>query len=353
MIRLGWLGILAAALAPGVASAQFGGGGGGGSPLGRAGKAFTVEVEVAGGKKVVGPMAIAPVEVRCDFGRYAIRPEKIRTIRLEADPAQAPPRDGSGGVLIPGAVVATSGEEVAGVVTVPQGWAIETDLGTLTLDPTKVTSITLVPEPISAARPAAPRPEETPAGAGAGAGVGADRAAVMQIGRAFWAISAAGDRVAVRHPESGETRAIDLPASAEKPLKVVPVSGVNLAALQVEGAEVGRIAVFDFRRGGRWHAMDLREPVAGIAAPIVNTSVVAYDLGRFIYAFGAEAGRWGVLELPEGAEAVAPVVGADSVVVRLPDRIHTFSSSRGEWTSTGPAELLGPAVGAGGVGTPR
>jgi hypothetical protein len=95
---------------------------------------------------------------------------------------------------------------------------------------------------------------------------------------------------------------------------------------------------------GVWHTQELREPVKGSASPIVGPGVVAYGLGRYVYAYSAGAQRWGVAELPKGVQAV-PIVGSNTVRVEMPGHIYTFDGQAARWNHVDINALLETAAG--------
>ncbi len=133
--------------------------------------------------------------------------------------------------------------------------------------------------------------------------------------------SPAGDKVTFVDLETKKSTSVRLSESKETPLKVSPIWGPNAAALMLRGPKITRIAASS-GLNGTWHTQDLREPVKGEAMPIVGPGVVAYGLGRYIYAFSAEAQRWDVAELPKGVHGT-PIVGQNSVTVEAP-RPHLY-----------------------------
>jgi hypothetical protein len=62
----------------------------------------------------------------------------------------------------------------------------------------------------------------------------------------------------------------------------------------------------------------------------MGPGVVAYAAGRRVYAFGVPAHRWGVLELPEGAQP-RPALSADGATVEHAGTLHTFDPKSAEW----------------------
>ena len=326
MARPGMLAILALALGfvPSAGHAQFGGTGGGQNGFGGMGGRFTrqseeqrtVEIEVIGGDRLSGPLRLGPIVIECTLGRYAIKPGKIQMIRFDPD-AEAIP-DQQGLVNISGTIATTTEEEIAGVIAIPNDWSIATDLGTLTLDPAKLRSITFLPDPDVAD---SDRPD---------AGAESPVSITARIGKYFWIATPSGDQVALNDSETGETKSLRLTATDGAPLRVSPIYSAGLLALNLEGAAITRLAVFSFVDGA-WHTQELPEPVSGSVSPTASVSVAAYNVGRYVYAFSSQANRWDILELPEGS-AVTPAVSADAVNVNADDQYHTFSAATGAWT---------------------
>lgn len=127
--------------------------------------------------------------------------------------------------------------------------------------------------------------------------------------------------------ETGEWKGYELPAG----VSAVPIVSTVLA-LALEGDAIRQVAVFD-PITGNWHPHDLDEPVQGQAQPVIAAGLVAYGLGRRVYAYSAEAHRWDTLTLPEGSEPAAPVVHAMMVLVEARGTLSTFSSRTGQWTT--------------------
>ncbi|MEW4566846.1 hypothetical protein AB1L88_03175 [Tautonia sp. JC769] len=355
-------------LIPGAASAQFGGMGGGGMGggmmMGGEAPEFSerrVEVESSTGKRVSGPLRLAPIAIDSDFGRYEIPPEKLQSLRFDI-PEGHPPMNvmianGVWTMTVPGAVVAASGEELAGSLNLYAPLKMTTDLGPLTLDPFKLRSITFLPDAPEDeedkdaeededddeededddAEPEPPSDSDS-AATGPESDVRRNAPQLMKINELLWAISPSGDRVAVRNSNSGKTARLDLPASDDSPLVITPITNAYLTALHLEGPEIRRVAVLN-TNNGRWYPLDLCEPVADKASPIVNPATAVYHLGRHVYAFSVQSNRWATLELPEGTSAV-PELEADAITVREGNRIHTFRGETGAWTTIDSQELL-------------
>jgi hypothetical protein len=75
----------------------------------------------------------------------------------------------------------------------------------------------------------------------------------------------------------------------------------------------------------------------------VGQGIVVYGLGRHVYAFGSEAKRWDILDLPEGARA-NPIVSPGSARVQVDGVIHEFSATTGKWKHVDPRAILDPAL---------
>ncbi len=244
----------------------------------------TVQVQIQGGKKIAGKMQLGYVAVEGDFGQYVIKPEFVKIIRFASKAkakakAKAKEKDEEAedeSVEVEHeAVITTSGEEIRGEVQRTY-WVLEINCGTLTLNPDTLRSMTFLP-------PSEPR--DTLPGRSSGA----------------------------------------TPAA----LNVTPIEGPNAVALMVTGAKITRLAAAT-ELAGDWIPIDLREPVEGQAVPIVAHGIVVYGLGRHVYAFGSEAKRWDILDLPEGARA-NPVVSPGSARVEIDGHIHEFSARTGKW----------------------
>ncbi|WP_422930434.1 sigma-70 family RNA polymerase sigma factor [Singulisphaera sp. PoT] len=137
-----------------------------------------------------------------------------------------------------------------------------------------------------------------------------------------------GDQVTAYSTETGTQEALRLFDSKEPERKVIPLVTKGVAALAIEGPEISRIAVYN-SVDGKWYPQDLKEPVEG-ATPVFVDEVGFYGLGRYVYAFSAEAKRWAVLTLPEGADAT-PVVQNNAVLVDHDGHLYVFSKKIGKW----------------------
>jgi RNA polymerase sigma factor (sigma-70 family) len=122
----------------------------------------------------------------------------------------------------------------------------------------------------------------------------------------------------------------------------------GLVRVQLSSPSLSQIAVMDTKQC-RWFVQDLREPVKdGHAVPYTEQGLALYVLGRHLYAFSAEAGRWDVLtlerELPRVAFSppdspkrwmvdpnFAPVMARSSIAVSESGRLHVFLAKTGRW----------------------
>lgn len=372
---LRWLAVVfvGSALVPATAPGQFGGMGGGmmmgmGQDPSPILSERMAEVESGAGNQVKGPLKLAPVMIDSEFGRYVIAPENLRAIRFDFQENHHPPMfmmPGQTLIEIPGTLVARSGEEITGQIGIFTELTMTTPLGTLTLSPGKLRTITFVDEPadggeaLPEAPPAEPDAEPAPAAEAPADGLVPAEAPAepdalepagffaphssrpgqpysYDAGSELWVFSPTGDRIVVKNKRTGNTKTLRLPASEDAPLSVTPIANALVTALDLRGPEITRLAVYS-QRG--WHPIDLREPVSEKASPVVYTDAAAYTLGRFVYAFAVQAGRWDVLELPEGSSP-SPSVQSDSITVDHDGTIHTFDYRTGRWTSLNLAELL-------------
>ncbi|WP_406698714.1 sigma-70 family RNA polymerase sigma factor [Singulisphaera sp. Ch08] len=130
-------------------------------------------------------------------------------------------------------------------------------------------------------------------------------------------------------PEEGATSRSIEPATKESSIEVTPMVGLGSAALLLKGPNITRIAAARSLTG-RWITCDLREPVNGVASPIVGKNVVVYRLGRYVYAFSSGVQRWDILELPKGFDSSSGLHGeAESYMVY--GHMYSFDQTLGKW----------------------
>lgn len=326
MSGLTWRGILIVATVSTPAFAQFGGGGFGPGPAPR--EVRDVKVETAEGKSVSGPLSLAPIQIVTDFGLYAVRPDRVKEIRLEPNEA---PIASPQGAQVSATLVTTTDEELKGMLRFPPDWVIETDLGTLTLAPGGIKLIRFAPVPATTTIPPVRATPVRP--------TGAEVPRTARFGKLHWVASSTGHRIVVQDTASGKTGTLDLPATEKEPLEVVPVIANDVLALWLKGKKLTRIAVYD-TADGVWHPQELREPASNQASPIVGNGLAVYGLGRFVYAFSAQANAWDILELPAEGPPPSPVVSGDDITVERDGHIHTFGRASGKWVHTDAAKLL-------------
>jgi hypothetical protein len=124
-----------------------------------ASRPFPVKVGTVGGKSVTGTLTVAYIQVVSDLGVYAIKPEKVKEVQISAPaPDEGPMITGPSGTMVPGVVVTRSGDEIAGKIAVNH-WQVETDLGSLMLNPETLKSVAITGEP--QAKTAPDGPEDT------------------------------------------------------------------------------------------------------------------------------------------------------------------------------------------------
>ena len=135
-------------------------------------------------------------------------------------------------------------------------------------------------------------------------------------------------KLAAYSVNTGAWKTYKVPVGVES---ATPVTNPTVVALMMNGPNVTQIAAFD-QKSGEWSTHDLSEPTTK-AEPIVGPGLAAYAIGRHAYAYSAEAHRWGVLELEEGAKAQV-ALGAHWATVNHDGRLHVFSAKTGTWSST-------------------
>lgn len=81
-------------------------------------------------------------------------------------------------------------------------------------------------------------------------------------------------------------------------------------------------------RTGEVSRVRVDAPSRGEVIPVVGDSVGCFVVGTKAYAYGADSGVWGVMEL--GAAAV-PTVSTDLVRIDVGARIYLFSSTSKAW----------------------
>jgi hypothetical protein len=236
--------------------------------------------------------------------------------------------------LTRGRVSTTPGKDIVGDIYIPTDLKITLDVGTLYLAAGALRTITFTDAKAEEGR--ANEPTRAPAAADAPAPVDRPEAAkaarspsYIRQGNRLFVFMPGGNRVAIYDLETKKSQAIELAASKDAPVEVLPLVGPDILALDVKGSKITRIAVADLA-SGTWHTQDLRAPVEGHVSPILGPGVALYILGRYAYTYSARAHRWDVAELPEGTRA-APSVGPDGVTFQGRGHIYSFSATTGRW----------------------
>jgi hypothetical protein len=127
-----------------------------------------------------------------------------------------------------------------------------------------------------------------------------------------------------------DPQSVRLAKEVDPPLDVTPFFGSqSTISLMLRGEKVQQLAIFDLTQG-RWVVQELREPVKA-ASPVCSLSMTVYALGRRLYTYSTQAGRWSVLELPEGANPEG-VANDRGLTLRYGDKVHIYNINSGEWT---------------------
>jgi hypothetical protein len=130
--------------------------------------------------------------------------------------------------------------------------------------------------------------------------------------------------------ETGESKAIRLAEKGDPHLQVNPVLNSVMAVLAIRGTKINRVAAFN-SIDGSWYPQDLVEPATSAAPGVGSTAMALYTIGNRVYAFSGMAGRWGVLELPNGGKP-KPAMGLETISCQVGDHLHVFSIRTGKWT---------------------
>ncbi len=128
------------------------------------------------------------------------------------------------------------------------------------------------------------------------------------------------------------------------PISIIPPQlGNTLVAPYFQGSSLTQLAVFDSTHF-RWAVQDLVEPSdLKSVQPQFKGNVAIYVIGRKIYAYGAQAGRWDVLTLekPFGNAMIAgqqPLVEHNSAAVSQDGKLHVFDAKTGRWQTIDPKD---------------
>jgi RNA polymerase sigma factor (sigma-70 family) len=166
-----------------------------------------------------------------------------------------------------------------------------------------------------------------------------------QNGDLFFVTSPLGDKFSIYDAATNKASTVRLPSSKEFPLQVTPSVGGDVISLSLNGPKLSRLYAFS-RADWKWYPQDIKEPVTGAVSPILASSGGCYYAqGRTIYAFGAGAKRWTILDLPQDAPA-PPRMGStsDSIFVEYDGHIYKFSDKSGEWKHMDLRALIDAAI---------
>ena len=176
---------------------------------------------------------------------------------------------------------------------------------------------------------------------GSGAVEPGDAPITVETSGTLFVVARDGSAAAAIRRSDGQRRVIQLPRLPGQVLRVVPVVGQSVAALDIVGPGVSVAAAYSVDRG-EWYLAAI-DPPADAVHPIIGPNMVAYANGNRVSAFGAKSGHWEVLTLPEGVVA-QPVVMANSVTLNHNGWIHTFGGDTGHWTRIDTRDLLRPVI---------
>ncbi len=154
-------------------------------------------------------------------------------------------------------------------------------------------------------------------------------------------------QLAAYNVSRGKWATADLRGGINHSLFFFQMGGSNedlLVTPSFQGSPLTQIAVFDSGRFG-WFVQDLVEPwdEQGGTSPLVKGRVAAYVLGRHVYAYSAEAGRWDTLNLERpfvrtGIAGMGPEVTDNSVALSEGGRLHVFAAKTGRWQTIDPKD---------------
>lgn len=118
-------------------------------------------------------------------------------------------------------------------------------------------------------------------------------------------------------------------------------------AWQERRLEVTQVAILDLDRGA-WTVQNLEEPSEQPIRPDINGKLVAYAVGKRVYAYSGEAGRWDTLTLEQplfknqgegGFVEGWPLLIQDQMIaVSEQGRLHVFTAREGKWRAINPKD---------------
>ncbi|MGC1275963.1 MAG: hypothetical protein WBC44_19835 [Planctomycetaceae bacterium] len=88
---------------------------------------------------------------------------------------------------------------------------------------------------------------------------------------------------------------------------------------------------------GEWKQAPLDDKAETVVTPVLGTMVATITEGNKVHGFSSLKGEWSTLELPEGTKP-EPVVYIDSAQVRTATSVSIFSARTGNWATVKFAE---------------
>ena len=105
---------------------------------------------------------------------------------------------------------------------------------------------------------------------------------------------------------------------------------IELAILKFDGEDISQLVAFS-PKTAKWYPFDLKQPIKKSAVPFVAYSIATFVFDHRVAAFSSVAGRWELLELPEGA---TPRLRANPglIAVEFEEHLYVFSGETGKWS---------------------
>ena len=155
-----------------------------------------------------------------------------------------------------------------------------------------------------------------------------------------WVIPLNG-KVLVMPPDRSRASVIDTATGAKAVYRapegageIMPVVVSDVIGLAFKGDKVTQLAAYS-TWGNEWFTQDMVEPAPGNTIQVAaGSGLVRCLVGRRVYLFGANAKRWGVVELkqPPTDATIGTPGSAECVVIPDGDLIHTFNFKTGQLT---------------------
>lgn len=116
-------------------------------------------------------------------------------------------------------------------------------------------------------------------------------------------------------PQNGFGNAAGVPVHGGELIVVAPESRDSLAAWSQDS--------------GVWSRIPIKPKEGDAVVPIVGTRVAAARVGKMVYGYGAEAGKWHWIQTEAGNP---PSVDSSHVTVQDGDWYYALSSKSGRWS---------------------